>query len=560
MLRELHVRNLALIEEASLDFGPGLNVLTGETGAGKTVLVEALDLLLGGRGDSGLVRPGAEKLELEAAFEVEDDHPARRLAEEGGFDADGGEIILRRTIASDGKSRCYINGRIGTVATLSRLGERLVDIHGQHEHQRLLNSSSHLEYLDAFGSPDHLGMLVNYGAIWEAWNRAREKMARITMDEAERLREIDLLAFRVREIGAVNPLEGEMEELLKERKRMQNREDLFDSVREAYTSIAGDQEGDGVLDRLGMAESAIARAASLDEDLSEWGSRLRGAQEQLSEAAYAMRSYAEALDFEAGRLEEVESRLRALGDLARKYGPNTSEILDHLERSKIRLEELENLGQAQDETREEAAALEAELAETAGWLSEGRKVLAEKLTRETNKELKDMNMAGMHLRVEVEGSPDFTRTGREMVEFKVSPGKGIAFRPLARIASGGELSRITLALKLALARADAVPTLVFDEVDAGIGGATADVLASKLSRIGDYHQVFSITHLPQIAALSDRHMSVSKDVRAKGITTWVELLDEDRRVDELVRMLGGDKATAREHALAMLRRKPQGRD
>jgi len=554
MLRELHVRNLALIEEASLDFGPGLNALTGETGAGKTVLVEALDLLLGGRGDSGLIKPGAEKLELEAAFEVGDNHAVRRIAEEEGFEVDG-EIILRRIIGSDGKSRCYVNGRMSTVATLSRLGERLVDIHGQHEHQRLLRPSSHAEYLDDFGGHDHLNLIKNYRLLWEGWKKAKENLEKINMDEAERLRGIDLLAFQVREIEAVRPLEGEMEELLKDRKRMQNREELYNTVREAYAIVAGEEGEGGVLDSLGLSEATIAKAAALDEDLKEWMLRLREAQDQLTEIAHPMRSYVDSLEFEPGRLEEVESRLRALGDLARKYGPETNEVLAHLERSRARLEELRNLDQAQDKAKEEATRLEAEIGEAARSLTESRKALAGKLTRETNKELKDMNMVGMSFQVELMEAAGFLSSGRDIVEFKVSPGKDMPFRPLGRIASGGELSRIMLALKLALARADAVPTLVFDEVDSGIGGATADILASKLSLIGNYHQVFSITHLPQIAALSDRHLSIRKDTRPKGISTSVEVLEDDSRVDELVRMLGGDKTTAREHALAMLKNK-----
>ncbi|OFW60147.1 MAG: DNA repair protein RecN [Candidatus Solincola sediminis] len=554
MLRELRVRNLALIEEACLDFGPGLNALTGETGAGKTVLVEALDLLLGGRGDSGLIKPGAEKLELEAAFDVEDNHAVRRIAEEEGFEVDG-EIILRRVIGADGKSRCYVNGRMSTVAALARLGERLVDIHGQHEHQRLLKPSSHLEYLDDFGGPEHLNLLAGYRSLWEGWKKAEEYLAKITMDEAERLREIDLLVFQVREIEAVRPLDGEMEELLKERKRMQNREELFNNAREAYALAAGSEGEGGIIESLGMAESAIEKAAALDEDLKEWSIGLRAAQDQLSEITHAMLSYVEALDFEPGRLEEAESRLKALGDLARKYGPETSEILAHLESSKLRLEELSNLDEAQDEAREEAARLEAELYEAAEGLSTSRKALADRLTRETNKELKDMNMAGMTFRIDIQRAPEPLQSGRDIVEFTVSPGKDISYRSLGRIASGGELSRIMLALKLALARADAVPTLVFDEVDSGIGGATADILAAKLSLIGNYHQVFSITHLPQIAALSKRHLSVRKDTRPKGISTSIEILEAESRVDELVRMLGGDKTTARKHAEAMLRNK-----
>jgi DNA repair protein RecN (Recombination protein N) len=554
MLRELRVRNLALIEEARLHFGPGLNALTGETGAGKTVLVEALDLLLGGRGDSGLIKAGAEKLELEASFEIEDNEPARMIAEGEGFEVDG-ELILRRIIGSDGKSRCYVNGRMSTVSSLSRLGERLVDIHGQHEHQRLLHPSSHLEYLDAYGDAAHQDLLRKYRLSWESWKEAKDKLELFTMAEADRLREMDLLAFQVKEIEAVRPLSGEMEELLRERKRMQNREELFNSASAAYISIAGDDGEGGVLDGLGRAEGAVARASLLDETLADLVPALRDCQERLAEAAACLRSYGETLEFEPGRLDAVEARLHALNDLARKYGRDTDEILDHLARSKARLEQLSNLDRSQDEAKAEIAELRARLETYGGALSESRRRLAEKLMKETNRELKDMNMAGMRFRIEIDRSREFAAEGGDSVEFTVSPGKEVPFRPLARIASGGELSRIMLALKIALARADAVPTLVFDELDSGIGGRTADVLAEKLRLIGDYHQVLSITHLPQVAAISGTHLSIRKEAGSKGVTTSVELLDSQRRVEELTRMLGGDEATARKHALSMLKKK-----
>lgn len=556
MLRELHVCDLALIQEARLKFGPGLNVLTGETGAGKTVLVEALDLLLGGRGDSGLVKTGAERLELEAAFDIDDSRLLKNLAEGEGFELEGDEVILRRVISGEGKGRCYVNGRMCTVGFLSIIGEFLVDIHGQHEHQRLLRSSSHIEYLDEYGPQKHHQMLEDYRDIWRSWREARERLEKASMDEAERLREIDLLRFQVKEIEAARPQEGEMEELLRERKRMQNREELFTAAKTAHVLITGDEGGEGTLDRLGAAEAALERASALDGDLGNWSGRLREAQEQMSDISLELHSYMESLEFEPGRLEEVEGRLRVLGDLANKYGQDTEQILEHLEGSKHRLEELEHLDEKREELAGEVASLERELTGAAAKVSESRAALSKKLTRETNRELKELNMAGMRFKVDFGVAEEFAEEGKDAVEFKVSPGKSLPYRPIARIASGGELSRIMLALKLSLARADAVPTLVFDEVDAGIGGVTADVLAEKLSRIAQYHQVFSITHLPQIAAYSDHHMSVAKYETSKGIVTEVVILEGDRQVEELVRMLGGEETTAQKHALALLKNKP----
>ncbi len=547
----MQVRNLALIREGRLEFGPGLNVLTGETGAGKTVLVEALTLLLGGRGDTGLISPGADRMELEAAFDLPPGERWRAVLEEEGLEVEE-ELIIRRVISGDGKGRCYVNGRMCTVGTLARLGEYLVDIHGQHEHQRLLRVSTHIEYLDAFGPPEHVSLLQDYRRAYRRWKEAEELYRAACMDEAERLREMDLLNFQVREIEKVNPKEGELEELLRERKRMQNREELFTAASQAYMSVSGGEEGGGALDALGRAQTLLERVSSLDEELRTWVARLEEVQETLSDISRELHAYLESLDYQPGRLEEVELRLRDLTDLSRKYGEDTAQILSYLEEARKRLMELEGLDLKREEMKREAGICFGEMSRAAEKLSASRSRLAEKLTRETNRELEELNMGGMRFRVRVEKDDDHGERGRDRVEFEVSPGKGLPYRPLARIASGGELSRITLALKLVLARADAVPTLVFDEVDAGIGGATADVLAEKLSRISRYHQVFSVTHLPQIAAVSDVHLSVRKKEKARGIDTEVSRLEGEERVEELVRMLGGERETAREHALAML--------
>jgi DNA repair protein RecN (Recombination protein N) len=554
MLRELHVRDLALIEEATLEFGRGLNVLSGETGAGKTVLVGALELLLGGRGDSSMVRDGAGRLEVEAAFGFTGGILLEAAEKEGLDLADDEEIVIRRIMTADGKGRCYVNGTMCTVGTLSRLGENLVDIHGQHEHQRLLRPASHLDYLDASGAPAHHELLQDYRGFYARWREARGELEIASMDEAERLREIDLLRFQVREIEAAAPGEGEMEELLKERRRMQNREELFNAVRDAYILVGGETE-EGALDRVGSAEAVLEKASSLDEDVSAWMERLREAQGQLADLVHELRAYAESLQFEPGRLEEVELRLRVLSELARKYGRDTALILEHLERARKRLAELENLDARRDGLREEVASRQEELAGIAAKLTAARTDLAGELAGKVNRELAELNMAGMRLSVELKGGGDFGERGMDEVEFKISPGQGLPYQPIRRIASGGELSRIMLALKLSLARADDVPTLVFDEVDAGIGGTTADVLAEKLSRISAYHQVFSITHLPQVAALADTHMAVCKRETSRGIVTEVEFLDRGRRIDELARMLGGNEGTARKHAQSMLKRK-----
>ncbi len=552
MLKELRVRNFALIREASLEFSPGLNVITGETGAGKTVLVEALGLLMGARGDSTAILPGAQRMELEAIFETNSQEVRDKL-EELGLGGEEDEIIIRRILGNDGKGRCYVNDRTCTVRSLSRLGELLVDIHGQHEHQRLLKPACHLQYLDGYGDIRHRTLLQSYRELYHRWKSLRERLHRLAMDEEERFREMDLLRYQIGEIEDVDPKEGELEELARERRMMQGREELFSAVSGAYGLVYGDESA-GVMDGLGEAASLLEKVAGLDEAPAQWGRSLLEVQEQLGEICRGMRDYLEALDFEPDRVEEVERRYRQLSELARKYGRDTASILEFLDGARRRLEELENWDMAREDMEGELKELETSLEEISQRLSESRRELASTLEEEVNRELSELRMGGVSFRVDIRPREEWSESGREEVEFMISPGKNLPYRPVARIASGGELARITLALKLSLARADSVPTLVFDEIDAGIGGETADVLADKLHRVASYHQVFVVTHLPQVAAMANRHFMASKDFKKGSPLTSVRALDREERLEELCRMLGGERETAREHATSLLRR------
>lgn len=552
MLREIRVRNLALIGEASLEFDPGLNVLTGETGAGKTVLVEALGLLLGARGDSAMIKPGAERMELEAVFETGSGEVRSRL-EEMGLCGEEDELIIRRSLGPDGKTRCFVNDRLCTVRTLSSLGELLVDIHGQHEHQRLLRPACHIQYLDDYGDPEHRRLLLDYREHYRRWRTVKDELSRLALAEEERFREMDLLRYQIEEIEQVNPGEGELEELALERRRMQGREELYSAVSGAYSVLYG---GDmtGALDSLGEAASLLDKVSGLDEKPAQWGRDLLELQERLTEICREMMVYLDGLDFEPERVEEVERRYHQLSELARKYGRDTASILEFLEKAKRKLETLENIDIAREDLEEELKELEEKLGFIAGRLGDSRRRLASQLEEEVNKELSELRMGGIRFRVDVRRRDEWTEAGGDEVEFMISPGRNLPFRPVARIASGGELARITLALKLALARADFVPTLVFDEVDSGIGGETADILAEKLHRVSSYHQVFVVTHLPQVAAMAGRHFLVTKEVKGGSPFTSVRVLHGEDRVEELCRMLGGRRETAREHALSLLRR------
>lgn len=552
MLRELRVRNFALIEEASLEFSGGLNVLTGETGAGKTVLVEALGLLLGARGDLTEIRPGADRMELEAVFEAGSEEVRSRL-EELGLGGDGDEIIIRRILASDGKSRCYVNDRLCTVKTLNRIGELLVDIHGQHEHQRLLKNAFHLQYLDDYGDARHRSLLLEYRETHHRWRSLRERLHRLALADEERFREMDLLRYQIGEIEGADPKEGELEELAQERRRIQSREELFSAVSGAYEVVYGGDSA-GVLDALGEAAFMLERATGLDEAPARWGRSLLEVQDLLTEVCREMRDYLDLLDYEPERVEQVERRYHQLNELSRKYGRDTASILEFLENARRRLEELENLDVSRVELEREVRELEGRMEVLARGLSESRRELASILEEEVNRELSELRMGGVRFRVEMRRREEWSETGSEYVEFMISPGTDLPYRPVARIASGGELARITLALKLSLARADNVPTLVFDEIDAGIGGETADILAEKLHRVASFHQVFVVTHLPQVAAMADRHFVVRKELRRGSPHTTVRALHREERLEELCRMLGGERDTARKHALSLLKK------
>ncbi len=547
MLQEIAIRNFTVVEKVHAHFAPGLNVLTGETGAGKSIVIEALTIALGARGDAELIRSGEEEAVVEAVFTSPQSSPLHDLLESQGIPLERGEdLLLRRHLAREGRSRAFVSGTMTGAATLRTLGESLVDIHGQHESVLLQNPRRHLELLDAFADLNE--EVQTYQALYRRWQTLKAEQGTLERDEREKAQRKDLLEHQIREIDAVHLVEGEEDALQAERAILTHHEKLLLAVEETYARLEGDDAG--VLSRLAGIGVRLQEAGRIDARLAPLQGMAEEGKTLLQEVALSLRDYRERLEFDPARLETIEGRLHAIGRLKKKYAPSISEILKYREQAAHDLERLEGAEERLAALRGEIDAVEADLWEQGERLSKRRKGGAQKLMREVVKELHELGMGRTDFRMEFRRASGQDRRavlkpiGLEEGEFLVSPNPGEGFKPLGKIASGGELSRIMLALKNILASADETPTLIFDEVDAGVGGRMADVVGRKLWKVSRERQVICITHLPQIAAFADAHLRVEKEV--VGGRTEVRLipLQREARIDELSRMLGGPKASA----------------
>lgn len=559
MLVQLRIRDFAIIDEMSMELGPGLNVLTGETGAGKSILVEAVHLLLGGRARADLVRSGAEEATVEALFEP-GPRLLRRLAR---FDVDASEgLLIRRVVSRAGKNRIWVNGSPMTLALLEQIAEGLVDVTGQHEHHSLLSPEAQMDLLD-----EHGDLSAAREAVAQAYARLaalREERAALERDERERAQREDFLAFQVREIREAALREGEEEELLVERGRLRSAERLLQAAAAGEETLyAADGAAAAAMARV---EREIRELAAVDPELAPFAERLAAARLEVEDVARSLGRYARGISADPARLADVEERLALVGRLKRKYGGSVADVIAAGRRLAEELERLQGSGERRARIEDEIAAAETDLAGACRRLSEGRVRTARKLERAVSAELASLALGGAELTVRV--SPrtasddgitvDGARAGprgTDRVEMLFSANPGQEARPLARVVSGGELSRLTLAVKLVLAAADPVGTYVFDEVDTGIGGAVAEVLGRKLKQISRQHQALCVTHLPQIAAFADRHFRVSKATAGGRTVVSVEVLSEEERAQEVARMLGGLRISekARAHAREMIR-------
>jgi DNA repair protein RecN (Recombination protein N) len=579
MLLQLTIRDFALIEDLSLEFGEGFSVLTGETGAGKSILIDALSAALGERAEAEWVRTGAERAWVEAAFQVPESGP------EGSPNGGDGEpegraglaewiedglVVLTREVSRGGKSQCRINGRLCTAGTLREVGARLVDIHGQHEHQSLLSPDRHVDVLDAWAGEVALEPRRRAHALFRQWQAARAELEAMRTDERERARQIDLYRFQIEEIDAAKLAAGEEEELIADRLRLANAEKLFAATGAARETLCeGSADGKpAAVDLLAAAARELESIAAVDGTLAPVLDGVQTALYAAQDAALELRNYQESVEFNPDRLEAVQARLEQLRGLKRKYGESVKEILAYREQVASSLYALEHSQERVSDLEATIARHQEALDAAAAELNSARHAAAERFEEALVGELQDLNMARTVFRVDLESPRPAAEAGERglvgmagRLEFVISPNPGEPVKPLAKIASGGELSRVMLAMKSATARRGAeevgatvepVSTLIFDEIDVGVGGSAAHVLGEKMAALAATHQVLCVTHLPQIAGLAAAHYSVEKHVVGDRTRVEVRRLGADERIQELARMLGGSPATAEQHARELL--------
>jgi DNA repair protein RecN (Recombination protein N) len=555
MLRELRIENLLLIERAELRLGPGLNAITGETGAGKTVLAHSLDLLMGGKAKGNIVRPGAEEAWVEGVFDL----PKGLLAEPEMAElaerlpAGAEEVVLGRRVSASGRTSAFVAGRAATAADLKLLGGRLLAFFGQHEHRKLTIASAQLEILDGFAGAEHLETRRRYREAHRECGRLAAELAALREAEGSRERDLDLYRYELSEIEEVGPEPEERAGMASERERLRNAEGLRDAAAGAHAGLAGaEEDGGGAAAALAQAESLLQSAAGLDAGLDAIAERVVALAVELGDVGAELRDYAEGLEADPGALLAIEERLEAIDKLERKHGGSVESVLAHAERCRAEIARLEGAEVRGAEAAAALAAAEQRRRELGEGLSAGRAEASRPLEERVAAELEKLSMAGATLAVVLEPHPDgYGANGRETVELRVAPNPGIEAAPLRDAASGGELSRVMLALS-GLGPAGAAGTLVFDEIDAGIGGNTARVVGERLKALGGGHQVLCITHLPQVASLADTHFRLEKRVAKGESLATVERLDGEGVVAEIRRMLGGEGTAADRHARELL--------
>ncbi|MER2526766.1 MAG: DNA repair protein RecN [Candidatus Competibacter denitrificans] len=540
MLIQLRIRDFAIVEDLELELATGMTAVTGETGAGKSILVDAIGLLLGDRADSGTVRQGAERADISAVFDLEQLPTARAWLAERDLDTER-ECHLRRVIASNGRSRNYINGVPQPAQALRDLGELLVDIHGQHEHQSLLRRDSQRQLLDHHAG--HLALVSELARAFQTWSERRQELQALRQASTERDARSDILGYHLRELTALNLAEGEVAELAADQRRLANASQLLETGQRLLTALT-DGDGDTLTDRLNHSLHDLESLKRLDSRLGPIGELLNAAVIQIQEAAGELRGYVQDLDLDPAHLARVEQRLTAAHQLARKHRITPEELpalrvrfeteLDTLQHSETRLETLEQAA------KDALAAYRHHARE----LSERRMVAARELDERISQTLAGLGMPGGRFATVLTLLDKPTATGAENVEFQVSANPGQPLRPLAKVASGGELSRISLAIQVIAAHAARIPTLIFDEVDTGIGGGVAEVVGRQLRALGQGRQVLCVTHLPQVAAQAHQQLKVEKQTDGANTHTEVRWLAMEERVTEIARMLGGLELTA----------------
>ena len=533
MLELLHIENIAIIEAADIEFAPGFNALTGETGAGKSIVIDSLSAVLGQRTSRELIRTGAEKAFVSAAFSG----MAPELTEELGIQPEAdGTLLLQREIQTDGKNVCRVNGRPVTVGQLRALGARLLNIHGQHDGQQLLDEEQHIVYLDSFGMVESLA--ITYAEKYKNFTDIRRQIGALQMDEAEKARRVDTLQYQIEELRRAKLTPGEEEELTARRGMLRNAEKFLDAVAGADYALNGDDSGGGALSALRQAQDALGGVRHLDDAFGQLYERLGEAYSEVYDIAATVEDKRGELDVSPGELDRVESRMDLLYRLKKKYGATVEDMLDYQARCEAELAQIEDAGDTLVRLEQALSKAEKEARQAAQALSDARKAAADRLTAQILTELQQLDMGKIRFAVDFAEKP-LDSDGMDTVRFLMSANVGEELRPIHKIASGGELARIMLAMKNVLSEQDHVGTMVFDEVDTGVSGRAAQKVAEKMARISRRKQVLCVTHLPQLAAMADTHFSVEKGERGGRTYTEVRRLDREQRRRELARLTGG---------------------
>lgn len=533
MLELLHIENIAIIEAADIEFAPGFNALTGETGAGKSIVIDSLSAVLGQRTSRELIRTGAEKAFVSAAFSG----TVPELTDTLGIQPEAdGTLLLQREIQTDGKNVCRVNGRPVTVGQLRALGARLLNIHGQHDGQQLLDEEQHIVYLDSFGRVETLA--ITYAEKYKDFTDIRRQIGALQMDEAEKARRVDTLQYQIEELRRAKLTPGEEEELTARRGMLRNAEKFLDAVAGADYALNGDDSGGGALSALRQAQDALGGVRHLDDAFGQLYERLGEAYSEVYDIAATVEDKRGELDVSPGELDRVESRMDLLYRLKKKYGATVEDMLDYQARCEAELAQIEDAGDTLARLEQALSKAEKEARQAAQALSDARKAAADRLTAQILTELQQLDMGKIRFAVDFAEKP-LDSDGMDTVRFLMSANVGEELRPIHKIASGGELARIMLAMKNVLSEQDHVGTMVFDEVDTGVSGRAAQKVAEKMARISRRKQVLCVTHLPQLAAMADTHFSVEKGERGGRTYTEVRRLDREQRRQELARLTGG---------------------
>ncbi|WP_024851577.1 DNA repair protein RecN [Hydrogenovibrio kuenenii] len=552
MLQTLTIQNLALIEKLSLDFHSGFTTLTGETGAGKSILLDALGLALGERADSGLVRHGTARADITADFDINGLAQVQTWLTENEFDDqedDAYSCLLRRTITSEGRSKAYINGLPASISQLKALSDLLIDIHGQHEHQSLLHSNKQLELLDAYAN--HPAQLQSVREAYQQWQSLKKRHQELLEQQTDRQSQLDLLSFQLQEFDKVMPVADEYDGLAEEQNSLAHANEIKQAVFNAYDLIEGDG---GVSEKLNSAIHALESVTEYSPALASVAEQLNSLLIDAQEAANDIQAQDHHIDLDPVRLQAVDDRLSELFGLAKRYTLEPQDLVEKHQQIRESLAELQDSDASLEQLKQEIDLAETAYQKAATALTKSRQTSGKKLSDTVTDAMKTLGMENGQFKIDISPADKPSATGSDAVSFQVTANKGQPLQPLAKVASGGELSRISLAIQVASAEVASLPTLIFDEVDVGIGGGIAEVVGQKMQQLGQHRQIFSITHLAQVAAYGQHHLNIAKATVGEQTLTQVTTLNEAERVEELARMLGGMTITenTRNHAKEML--------